>query len=91
MTRKIEGKQLHEVSLEEGWIEGPRIGGGVPFYRGVLWKPLSGFPSWLIKPIKSAESMGLRAVPESRSAMIHVVRPERPVSFVHAGGRTAGH
>lgn len=54
-------------------------------------KPLTGFPSGLIKPIKSVESMGMRAVPERGSIMIHVLRPERPVPFVHAARRTAGH
>lgn len=54
-------------------------------------KPLTDFPSWLIKPIKSVESMGMRAVPERGGIMIHVLRPERPVPFVHAARRTAGH
>lgn len=54
-------------------------------------KPLTGFPSWLIKPIKSVESMSMRVVPERGSIMIHVLRWERPVPFVHAAGRTTGH
>lgn len=63
--------------------------------RGVqtktVQKPLTGFPSWLIKPIKSVESMDMRAVPERGSIMIHVLRPERLVPFVHTARRTAGH
>ncbi len=35
--------------------------------------------------------MSMRAVPERGSIMIHVLRWERPVPFVHAAGRTTGH